>query len=71
MKKKPNTTLASRLYITPADIARLTGQTMRNSQKMYNVAKSAFKKRKFLTFQEWADYNGDSVELIKKELSIK
>lgn len=63
--------MANRFYIYPKDLMRLTGQSERACQELHKTVLAAFKRKKFVSVADWARYNGNTVDEIKKELNIR
>jgi len=56
-----------RLYVTPADVCKITGRKTRSAQQLLKNLKFLLKKEKhqFINKKELADYLGIDVELIE------
>jgi len=54
--------------IYPKDVSQLTGKSVAQSQRVVKNLKLLLNKRKdqFITLQEYADYSGIDLELIRK-----
>ncbi|NTE03169.1 hypothetical protein G6M26_41725 [Agrobacterium tumefaciens] len=57
-----------RVCIYPKDVSQLTGKSVAQSQRVLRNLKLLLNKRKeqFITLQEYADYSGIDLELIRK-----
>lgn len=56
-----------RLCIYPKDISLITGRGIRSSQKMLREIKVKLRKKQhqYVTVEEFADYSGISIQLLK------
>lgn len=60
----------TRVVVYPKDVSRITGKSERYGRKLLRTIKEANDKEahQFVSLEEFADYTGLSIELIKKHI---
>lgn len=62
---------SARIVIYPKDVQRLTGKSEKSSRELFKKIRlcKAKEKHQFVSIQDFADFTGISVDLIKQHLA--